>query len=332
MQNDLPLVSIIILNYNTIEVTCEFLESTRRLSYPNYEIILVDNASRENPTEIIRSRYPEVVLIVNKKNLGFSGGNNVGIRASRGSYYFIVNNDTEVTPHLLEKLLEPFALDPSIGVVSPKIRYFSEPDIIQYAGFTEINPFTGRNRLIGEKEKDLGQHDTPGYTAYTHGAAMMVKKEVVDKVGLLPDLFFAYYEELDWSAHIRRAGYKIYYQPHALIYHKESVTIGKESPLKAYYQSRNRILFMRRNSSRVQFAFFVVFLLVVIVPKTVVVYSVRGQFVHLVNFFRGLVWNINTPRYARLTDSLAETHVVREMGKDAQAKSRLGTGRLGGSI
>ena len=302
MKNELPLVSIVILNYNTIEVTCEFIESTKKLTYPNFEIILVDNASKHDPTEIISSRYPEVILIVNKINLGFSGGNNVGIMESKGSFYFIVNNDTEVTPDLLERLLEPFAMDASIGVVSPKIRYFSSPKVIQYAGFTEVNPFTGRNRLIGEKELDMGQHDTPGFTAYTHGAAMMVKKEVVDKVGLLPDLFFVYYEELDWSAHIRRAGYKIYYQPKALVYHKESVSIGKESPLKVYYQNRNRILFMRRNSNRLQFAFFVVFLITVIVPKAIIVYSLRGQFIHLKNFFKGLAWNMKTPKYATLTE------------------------------
>ncbi len=304
MPNEVPLVSIIILNYNTIEVTCEFIESTKKLTYPNYEIILVDNASTPDPTDLVTSRYPAVRLIRNEVNLGFSGGNNVGIKAAAGSYYFIVNNDTEVTEDLLERLLEPFASDPAIGVVSPKIRYFSSPKVIQYAGFTEVNPFTGRNKLIGEKELDFGQHDTPGYTAYTHGAAMMVKKEVVDRVGLLPDLFFAYYEELDWSAHIKRAGYKIYYQPAALIYHKESVTIGKESPLKAYYQNRNRILFMRRNSNRLQFAFFVVFLITVIVPKMIIVYSLKGQFIHLKNFFRGLAWNITTPKYAKVTEEI----------------------------
>ncbi|HYG18960.1 MAG TPA: glycosyltransferase family 2 protein, partial [Ohtaekwangia sp.] len=119
-----PLISLIILNYNQIKVTCEFIESTKKLTYKNYEIILVDNASKEDPTALIKSTYPEVKLIVNDTNLGFTGGNNVGIRAAKGDFYFIVNNDTEVTENLLEKLLEPFYKDPSIGVVSPKIRYF----------------------------------------------------------------------------------------------------------------------------------------------------------------------------------------------------------------
>jgi len=125
---------------------------------------LVDNASKENPTELITARYPHVKLIVNDQNLGFTGGNNVGIRAAKGDYYFVVNNDTEVTPDLLERMLEPFNEDSSVGVVSPKIKYFHNPTILQYAGFTEINPITGRNTGIGDKEEDRGQHDVGGYT------------------------------------------------------------------------------------------------------------------------------------------------------------------------
>lgn len=295
-----PLISIVILNYNQIKVTCEFIESTKHLTYKNYEIILVDNASKENPTELIRSQYPHVKLIVNEKNLGFTGGNNVGIRAGKGDFFFIVNNDTEVTPNLLEKLVEPFYKDPSIGVVSPKIRYFSNPNIIQYAGFTEINPITGRNSVIGGKEEDRGQHDTPGYTAYAHGAAMLVKKEVIEKVGMLADMFFIYYEELDWSAHIRRAGYKIYYQPEALIFHKESITMGKESAIKAYYHNRNRILFMKRNSSPMNFFLFSLFYTFLIVPKSVIKYLVKGQMTHLKNFFKGIIWNITGAKYSNL--------------------------------
>jgi hypothetical protein len=297
MKNNQPLISIIILNYNQIKVTCEFIESTQKLTYKNFEIILVDNASREDPSETIKIKYPHVRLIINKTNLGFTGGNNVGIKAAKGDYYFIVNNDTEVTENLLEALLEPFDQDKSIGVVSPKIRFFSNPDVIQYAGFTEVNPFTGRNRSVGGKEVDKGQHDNPGFTAYAHGAAMLVKKEVVEKVGMLPDIFFIYYEELDWSAHIRRAGFKIYYQPKALIFHKESITMGKESAIKAYYHNRNRILFMRRNSNFAQFTFFLLFFICFTLPKNTMKYLLKGQFTHLKNFFSGLLWNLKTPKY-----------------------------------
>ena len=293
-----PFISIITLNYNQIEVTCEFLESAKKLTYPNYEIILVDNASREDPTERIRSEYPDVRLIVNEINHGFTGGNNIGIRAAeKADFVFIVNNDTEVTPDILEKLLEPFEKDPKIGMVSPKIMYYDQPELIQYAGYTKINPFTGRNKTIGLFEIDKGQHDNPGYTNYAHGAAILVKREVIENVGMFPEHFFIYYEELDWSAHTKRAGYEIFYQPEAVIYHKESITMGKESAIKAYYHNRNRIMFMRRNSSKFEFAIFVIFFSIFVIPKNFIKYLVKGQTTHLKNFIKGLVWNLKTPKY-----------------------------------
>lgn len=299
-MSEFPLISIIIINYDQLQVTCEFLESTRSLTYPNYEIILVDNNSELNPSGTITSQYPNVRLIVNAKNQGFTGGNNVGIQEARGEFYFIVNNDTEVTPDLLERLLEPFRSDASIGIVSPKIRYFTQPDVIQYAGFEEMNFFTGRNSTIGNNEIDKGQYNEGKYTSYAHGAGMMVKREVVEKVGPLPDIFFIYYEELDWSAHIRRAGYQIYYQPAALLYHKESTTTGKDSPLKAYYHNRNRILFMRRNTTRIQFFYFLIFLMAIIIPKKTFEYATKGQFIHLQNFFKALKWNLSNPKYSSI--------------------------------
>ncbi len=288
-----PLISIIALNFNQLEVTCEFLDSCKMLQYPKYEIILVDNNSDENPSTIIQENYPEVRLIINEKNLGFTGGNNVGIEAARGDYLFIVNNDTEVTPDLLDKLIRPFYKDDQIGMVSPKIIYYSNPNMIQYAGFKKINPITGRNSTIGQREIDLGQYNKPGYTHYAHGAAMMVKKEVVDKVGAFDDTFFIYYEELDWSSRATKAGYKIFYQPYALIYHKESITMGKDSPFKAYYHDRNRILFMRKHSSKAQFMYFLLFLVVAVIPKKIITYLIKGQPKHLKNFIKGLRWHLN---------------------------------------
>lgn len=296
-----PLVSIVILSFNQLKVSCEFLDSCKSLTHDNYEIIMVDNASSEDPTNFIRENYPHVHFIRNLKNLGFSGGNNVGIAAAKGEYIFIVNNDTEVTSTLIEKLLEPFEKDRSIGVVSPKIKYFSNPTMIQYAGYSPMHPITGQARAVGSKQQDLGQFNTSGYTNFAHGAAMMVKREVIEKVGLLPDVFFLYYEELDWSEQIKRAGYKIYYQAEAEIFHKESVTIGKESPLKAYYHTRNRILFMRRNTTTYQFSLFVLFLIACVVPKGILKYVINRQPQHLKGFMRGLWWNLTYREPAQRT-------------------------------
>jgi GT2 family glycosyltransferase len=287
-----PLVSVVILSYNQLKVSCEFLDSCKDLTYDNFEIIMVDNASAEDPTLFIRENYPYVHFIRSERNLGFAGGNNIGIAAAKGDFIFIVNNDTEVTPDLLDKLLEPFRNDASIGVVSPKIKFFSKPELIQYAGYTAMNPFTGQAVALGNKQQDLGQFNTSGYTNFAHGAAMMVKKEVIEKVGLMPDIFFLYYEELDWAEQIKRAGFQIYYQAEAEIYHKESVSVGKESPLKAYYHTRNRILFMRRNTTTFQFTLFFVFLIACVIPKGVLKYILKKQPEHLKNFIRGIWWNV----------------------------------------
>ncbi len=292
-RSDQPFVSIVTVNYNQTDTTCEFLNSLKSLSYKKYEVIVVDNNSIHNPTNSLKKAYSSVKVILSKTNLGFAGGNNLGIRKAKGDYIFIVNNDTVVTHNLIEKLLMPFYLFPTIGIVSPKIRYYDKPNIIQYAGFTTVNPLTGRNKSIGSSEIDKGQYNKAGFTSYAHGAAMMVKREVIEKVGLLPDIFFLYYEELDWSSQITRAGYKIYYEPRALIYHKESVTIGKESIIKKYYYTRNRILFMRRNVTPFQLAIFLPYFIIAVIPKTIFECLITFQVTHLKAFFKAIKWNLS---------------------------------------
>ncbi len=299
MKTTCPLVSIITLNWNQTAVTCAFLESTRRLTYKNYEILVCDMGSNIDPTAEINARnYPNTKVLRSDTNLGFTGGNNWGMRQSKGDFIFIVNNDTEVTPDLLDLLLEPFYHDSMIGVTCPKIRYYSQPDLIQYAGFNPINVYTGRTTSVGSMERDRGQHDTPGYTHGAHGCAMMVKREVIDKVGMFPEKFFIYYEEWDWSARILKAGYKIYYQAKGLIFHKESITMGKQSAVKVYYHTRNRILFMRRNTNSLQFFAFMMFFILFTAPKATVKFMAKRQFKHLKSFVRGLVWNLTTSKYS----------------------------------
>lgn len=295
LDNQKPLVSIITLNYNQTDVTCAFLESTRALSYPNYEILVCDMGSGKDPTDQIKTgNYPKVKILVNPRNLGFTGGNNWGMRQAKGELIFIVNNDTEVTPELLDLLVEPFFNDESIGVTCPKIKFFHSPNVIQYAGFERMNVFTGRVNATGGHEIDNGQFDEPGITNGAHGCAMMVKREVIDKVGMFPEKFFIYYEEWDWSARIKRAGYKIFYQGKAVIFHKESITMGKKSAIKVYYHTRNRILYMRRNNTKFQLAAFLAFFTLFTAPKAIATFTVKRQFGHLKSFLRGIAWNFKS--------------------------------------
>jgi GT2 family glycosyltransferase len=294
MLKDDPLISVIAINWNTTAITCDFLRSIKEHnSYDNIEIILVDNASKEDPTAAFLSVYPSIKVIRNAENLGFTGGNNTGIRAAKGDYLFIVNNDTEFTPGLLEGLLEIYEKYPDAGMVSPKFHYFYQKGTIEYAGYNPVNIFTGRNGMIGTREKDEGQYNEIRVTNYAHGGAMMVPRKIIDEVGGLYEPFFLYYEELDWSEQIKRKGYKIYYQPKSLIYHKESMTTGKSSPLKTFYLTRNRILFMRRNTAWPAFLVFLLYLLCFTIPKNTFTFLVKGQKEHLRSFWKGILWQIN---------------------------------------
>ncbi|MBQ3769713.1 MAG: glycosyltransferase family 2 protein [Prevotella sp.] len=250
-------LSIITINYNGMKDTCELME-TLPLEDESIEVIVVDNASYQDEASILEQHYPQITVIRSSKNLGFAGGNNLGIQASHGKYLFFINNDTVFrgVGHSLTSYLLPLTslLDSSdkIGAVCPKIRFAWGNNPIQYAGYTPLSKITLRNSAIGCGEEDHGQYDTPHTTPYAHGAAMMVKREVIDKVGMMPEYYFLYYEELDWSMMIRRTGYDIWYEPACTIYHKESQSTGQSSPLKSYYMTRNRLLFAKRNISSPQ--------------------------------------------------------------------------------
>lgn len=295
-----PLVSIITVNFNQLDATCALFDSIRRQDYRNVEIFVVDNGSRENPAQVFLEKYPEVKFIRSEQNLGFAGGNNLAVKQAKGDFIFFVNNDAELTEGCIARLLALFEQVPDLGIASPLICYFPEnnsklqtPNFkhIQYAGMTRVNPFTGRNRTIGNKEPDKGQFVEPQPTAYAHGAAMMISRRVLEQVRPMDEGFFLYYEELDWCERIRRAGFSIWVEPRARVYHKESLTVEKLGALKTYYLNRNRVWFMRRNYSGWRLAVFFVFLFLVTIPKNMLLYLLRGETENLKAFLRGVWWN-----------------------------------------
>ena len=266
------LLSIITVNYNGLKDTCELIESLPA-DDESLEVIVVDNRSFQDEASEIEKRFPQVLVIRSNQNLGFAGGNNLGIQAAHGKYLFFLNNDTIIHQtsdirHLITRLES----SDQIGMVSPKIRFSWGNQQIQYAGYTPLSYITLRNKPIGCGEDDHEQYDTPHPTPYAHGAAMMVKREVVEQAGLMPECYFLYYEELDWSMLIRRAGYEIWYEPASTVYHKESQTTGRTSPLQTFYITRNRLLFAKRNIKGISRYVSYLYLMVVVAPKDMLKY------------------------------------------------------------
>ena len=287
-------VSIITVNFNQSLVTEQLLSSIELTNtYPNIEIIVVDNGSKINSVPEWKVKYPGIKFIRSDVNLGFAGGNNLGVKEATGDYIFFVNNDTEFTDGLVQTLADVLDKYAEVGMVSPKIRYFDQPDTLQYVGFTPINYYTCRNYCIGQFEKDNGQYDNiTGPTGYAHGAAMMVKRGAIDKAGLMAENFFLYYEEMDWCDHIKKSGYEVWVDTNALIYHKESVSVGKASGLKEYFMNRNRILFIRRNAPLHARLFFYVYFVCVVSPRNVLVYIKKGHKGFTRLLFKAIWWNI----------------------------------------
>ncbi len=293
MENNVPLVSVISINYNAPEVTAEMIRSFDKVTYPNYEIIIVDNASIKGNVDLLKKEFPQIRLIKSEKNLGFAGGNNLGIREAKGEYILLLNNDTEVDPGFLEPLCAKFKSDPKTGAVSPKIYFHHTPNMLQFTGISKITKYTTRSTGWGFGKMDEGQFDQDRLSFFAHGAAMMVPRKVIEKVGLMAEIYFLYYEEMDWGQRIRNAGYKIYYVHNSVIYHKESVSTGKDSPLKIYYMNRARIIYLRRHVKGLDLMIAFLYQNLVAVPKNLLLYFSKGRFDLLGAYLRALGWNIS---------------------------------------
>lgn len=282
-----PEISIITINYNGLRETCMLADSLRRHVSIAYELIIVDNGSAINEAEVLQLRYPEAICIRSEINRGFSGGNNIGIQVAKGKFLFFLNNDTYVTDDSLHFLCERLNSKPEIGGVSPKIKFAFSPQHIQFAGYTPLSAITLRNRLIGFDEKDQGQYDTPTSVPYLHGAAMMIKKEVTEQVGLMPEIYFLYYEELDWSTQITDKGYELWYEPHATVFHQESRSTGQGSPLRAFYLTRNRLLYAWRHRRGSRLMLCLLYQWCVAVPKNIIIHLMNVNYLQAFATLKG---------------------------------------------
>ncbi len=243
-----PRVTIVVLNWNGRDDTLACLASLRQLTYPAYQIVVVDNGSTDGSVEAIRAKYPDVPLVETGENLGYVGGNNVGLSWAlerSADYVLLLNNDTEVTPDFLGELVRAAESVASVGIVGPTIYYFDRPQTIWSAGGA-IDWMRGEPRMIGLDETDTGQFGCqPRPVDFVTGCALLVKPQVIQQIGMLDPRFFAYYEEVEWCVRAAKAGFVIWHVPSAKIWHKISPEQRAASPQTHYYMTRNRLLFLR---------------------------------------------------------------------------------------
>ena len=237
-MKNLPLISTVILNWNGKDYLDHCIRSVKEQTYPNMEIILVDNASTDGSMEHIRQQFPDLHVVVNPKNLGYGGGNNRGVQEAKGEYIFVLNSDTEIEKQCLQWLWGGIELDRSIGVTTPKILLYDQRDTIDAAGLTIYRDglSIGRGRL----EPAQG-YDQTEEVFFGSGCASLFRKEMLDEIGLWDSDFFAYAEDTDLGWRARLAGWRAYYVPKAIVYHHHSKKFGTYSATKAFLVERNRI-------------------------------------------------------------------------------------------
>ena len=248
-MTDYPMLSIILVNWNRPKDTLECIQSLRFSTYQNYTIIVVDNGSSDDSLELLSRDGHDLTLLKAGTNLGFTGGNNLGIRyalAQGADYIFILNNDTVIATDCIEKMISAAETDKSIGIITPKILYYSNRKLIWFGG-SKYNTRFITGRLVGYGIIDSGQFDLEQDIPWASGCAMFIRKKVIESVGLLNDHFFATAEDLDYSLRTRENGHRILYLPSAVIWHKESISSGgSDAPQYVYYQTRNLLILHKK--------------------------------------------------------------------------------------
>lgn len=288
-KNRLPWVTIVIVNYNGENVLNDCISSLKQIDYTNYRVVVVDNNSQDNSINKLRNAYPDVKIIQNKENLGVAEGNNTGVRYAlkkKSDFILLLNGDTEVAKNFLTELIKRAQRNKKYLVCS-KIYYFDRPKYLWYAG-GYINWFSGTSFHTGEGKKDQGQYNQAKKVKYSSTCCLLVPNEVFRRIGLFDKKYFIYFDDVDFCARVIKNGYPIIYEPKSIVWHKVgSFTGGSQSPNAIYYGTRNKLYFMKKNSSFVQFiVFFFVFYLVRLLR--IVELAIQGKFSNIGLIFQAI--------------------------------------------
>lgn len=286
----MPLIITVILNTNRRKDTLECLASLQESTYTNHKIILLDNHSTDGSQQAIRESYPEVQIIELEENLGYAGNNNVGIAAALeqgADWVFVLNEDTIVDPRCLANLIEVGESDPAIGIVGPMVYHHDEPDVIQSAGGMLGQKWETIH--LGKNEPDLGQYREPHTVEWISGCAILVRRAVIEQIGMLDPKFFYYWEETEWCLRTSEVGWRIVHVPQAQIWHKGVQRDYHPSPTVTYYSTRNRLLMLAKHHASLRVWLFAWFQIV----RTLTSWSIKPKWYskkdHRNAMWRGIV-------------------------------------------
>lgn len=276
-----PLIYIILVNYKSYKDTIECIESLRSVNYDNFKVVIIENGSNDESYEIIKKKCRDEIIIKSENNLGFAGGNNLGIEIAMrdgAEYILLLNNDTTVEPDFLTHLKEAFNYGKNVGIVGCKINYYKNKNIINYGGGEIVwNKFT---TVFFDTDKVDTNDDLIKEITFISGCAMMISRSAIEKIGMLDDSYFMYYEDTDYCARATQSGFKLLYQPKSKIYHKISSSSGGDlSPFVLYWSTKNRQKFRKKfakNVSILNRIYFDIFNLISRITR-VIIYLLKGE-------------------------------------------------------
>jgi GT2 family glycosyltransferase len=238
-------VYVLLLNWNGKDLMEDSITSYLDNEYSNFKVVMIDNGSTDDSVEYVKRNFPGVIILQNEKNLGYSGGFNVGLdyafNRKNADYVLVSNNDVKADQKVISELVKVAETDERIGFVTGKVYYYDNPDMLQTVGKKE-DPIRWNGDHLGNREKDMGQFDEVIERFFVDDIFTLVRKKMYKEIGGYDTTFFLQCEEYDWQARAKEKGYKIFYTPFAKIWHKESMTLGKYSAEKAYYDARNPML------------------------------------------------------------------------------------------
>ena len=247
------LVSTVILNWNGLADTVECIRSCQQLAYPHNTLLVVDNGSTDGSVAGLHELFPDLKIIETGANLGYAGGNNVGIEtalAHGAEFIWLLNNDTTVDPAALGELVAALQARPKAGIAGSKILYSSQPDVLWFAG-GEVSARWGYARHRGLNETDIGQYENVGPCDFITGCSLLIRSNVVTQIGLMREDYFLYWEDVDWNVRAAAAGWESLFVPTSRVRHKVSGSskdaAGRMNAKPCRYEMRNRILFHKRH-------------------------------------------------------------------------------------